>query len=279
MSITPLRSAVPRGEFSGYLKVLRAAWSDVGRRWRSPRRIERAAELRHFDAIIVLLVIGAIFGVAITSDESVARAAFLLPGPVVVFFAQVTRLGESGYVFALCVVIGLGALLLRGRGRGARFDRACRFVSERAFYLFVLAAVSGLASQALIHLFGRARPRLIDLVGPYHFDLFALKATYASFPSGHSVTIFAMAIGLAYMVPRLRYWLLAVAVMVALSRVAISAHYPSDIIAGAALGAGSAVLLRRLFAMRGIAFRWTPTSLRLRGAGRVWPALVSPSRP
>ena len=59
-----------------------------------------------------------------------------------------------------------------------------------------------------------------------------------------------------------------------LSRIVISAHYPSDVIAGAGLGIGSAILLRRLFALRGIAFRWTSNGIRLRGDGLVWPKLL-----
>ena len=137
-----------------------------------------------------------------------------------------------------------------------------------------MLAVSGLASQALKHLFGRARPSLIDLVGPFHFDLLALKSTYASMPSGHSVSAFAMAVALGWMAPRLRLPLLILATLVAISRVVISAHYPSDVIAGAALGAASAIMLRRAFALRGLAFAWTPEGPRLRGAGKVWPALI-----
>ena len=98
-------------------------------------------------------------------------------------------------------------------------------------------------------------------------------------PSGHTVTAFAAAVTLGWMAPRLRWSLLGLALLVGISRVVISSHYPSDVIAGAGLGVASAIVLRRAFALRGLGFRWTPTSLRLRGAGRVWPALISPSRP
>jgi undecaprenyl-diphosphatase len=81
------------------------------------------------------------------------------------------------------------------------------------------------------------------------------------------------------MAPRLRWPLLGLALLIAISRVVISAHYPSDIIAGAGLGVACAIVLRRAFAMRGLAFRWTASGLRLRGAGKVWPALLPSSRP
>jgi undecaprenyl-diphosphatase len=59
-------------------------------------------------------------------------------------------------------------------------------------------------------------------------------------PSGHASTAFAaaLAVGLAH--PRLRWPLLALAALVALSRVWLGVHYLTDVIAGAALGAAVA---------------------------------------
>ena len=257
----------------------RLAATSCLRRWRSPRAVTRDEGHRRLDALAILFVIGMVVIVAVQADEAAARAVHGLPDWIKALFGQITTLGLSGYMFTLAGLTLLGALLARGRGRGARFDRACLFLAERAGFLIAVLAVSGLASQVIKHLFGRARPSLIDMVGPFHFDLMALQSTYASMPSGHAVSAFAMAVSLGWMAPRLRWPLLGLALLVAISRVVISAHYPSDVLAGAGLGTACAIALRRAFALRGLAFRWTPTSLRLRGAGRVWPALVSPSRP
>ena len=121
----------------------------------------------------------------------------------------------------------------------------------------------------LKHMFGRARPKFIDIVGPLHFDAFSFDASFASFPSGHAVTAFAMAVGLGALAPKLRWPLLALAALVAASRVMIGAHYLSDVLAGAGLGFAAAVLVRRAFAARGIVFRRRDGGLRLRGAGLV----------
>ncbi len=258
---------------------LRLAGQDFLRRWRSPRMARRDEGHRRLDAFVILLTIATIVTVAINADTWAARAVGGLPEGVRAAFNQITYLGLSGYMFTLSGLALVSALLARGRGRGADFDRACLFLAERASFLIAVLAVSGLASQALKHLFGRARPSLIDMVGPFHFDLMALKSTYASMPSGHSVSAFAMAVSLGWMAPRLRWPLLVLALLIAVSRVVISAHYPSDVIAGAALGAASAIMLRRAFALRGIAFRWTAEGPRLRGAGKVWPALIKASRP
>ncbi|MGE5612353.1 MAG: phosphatase PAP2 family protein [Bacillota bacterium] len=57
-----------------------------------------------------------------------------------------------------------------------------------------------------------------------------------AFPSGHACTAFATAAALAMLLPGWRWGFYAVAVLVAVERVAENAHYVSDVVAGAALG-------------------------------------------
>jgi undecaprenyl-diphosphatase len=243
-------------------------------RWRNPRAVYRDEALRRLDALVVLGLSVVALVVAIQGDEVIARSVSGFPAWVYAFFGYVTRLGDSGYIFAGSAIIGLAALLLRKRGQGVAFDRACLFLAERAGFVFIVNVVSGIASQVLKHLFGRARPPLIDVVGPFHFDMFSMSSRYASMPSGHSITAFATALALSYLMPRWRWAFIFVAAMVCVSRVIISAHYPSDVLIGAIIGSLSAILLRRAFARRGIAFSHTPAGPRLRGAGKVWPALA-----
>ncbi len=69
-----------------------------------------------------------------------------------------------------------------------------------------------------------------------------------SFPSGHAATSFAGAIILGYLFHRALPGLLALAALVAVSRVYVGVHYPLDVLAGAALG--SVVALAVVAALR-----------------------------
>lgn len=66
------------------------------------------------------------------------------------------------------------------------------------------------------------------------------KATLKSFPSGHSTAAFAGAVVLAWFYPGLRVAFFVLATACACSRVVQGAHWPSDCLAGAAVGFASA---------------------------------------
>ncbi len=57
-----------------------------------------------------------------------------------------------------------------------------------------------------------------------------------SFPSGHSMNAFAVAVVYGYYFPAMLIPLLALATLIAASRVFLSLHYPSDVTVGAAVG-------------------------------------------
>lgn len=58
-----------------------------------------------------------------------------------------------------------------------------------------------------------------------------------SFPSGHSITAFAVSVSLGLFFPSLTVGLLFCAFSVAVSRILLGMHFLSDVVAGSALGA------------------------------------------
>lgn len=107
------------------------------------------------------------------------------------------------------------------------------------------AGIAALLGNTLSHLLVQvlkrtvARPRPCDANG-VPLALVALPDPF-SFPSGHAAAAFSTVTPLALAWPSLAPALLAVAVYVGWSRVALRVHYLSDVIAGMMLGLGGAL--------------------------------------
>ena len=135
---------------------------------------------------------------------------------------------EALFVAALVVVF----LLANGKAR-----RAWRRATVAAF---LSAGVALAIGKVVSEIVDRARPFVVE---PHGVHLFTAHAADPGFPSDHATGAFAVAMAI-YL--RNRAWgrvaLLAAAV-VSIGRVAIGVHFPSDVLAGAVLGSGVALLL------------------------------------
>jgi membrane-associated phospholipid phosphatase len=253
------------------IPALKNAAQDFHRQWRQ-RPIRKVPSARTSDLCVTAYWIFTIVVIAVLFDAMAARAARQAPDQWQAFFAFVTGFGKSGYLFlfsALICVLAVTASRMRVRS----VDRAAMgILAGRALFVFAVLLGSGIASQVLKRI-GRARPKLLDQGGPFQFDPLVIKSTWASMPSGHTITIFAFAIAIGYFLPRWRFPLLFFAVLVGVSRVMIGAHYPSDVVAGACIGVASAIVLRRIFAARRIVFRQSADAIIPRGHGIIFPSL------
>jgi undecaprenyl-diphosphatase len=124
----------------------------------------------------------------------------------------------------------------------------CDAAKRRRLPLAALAAVSAAAVAEGVTVFlkyvtERARPPIAD---PAIDALVALPDS-TSFPSGHAATAFAAATAVGLLHPRFRIPLLALAGMVALSRVYLGVHFWSDVLVGSALGVMIGFAIARLF--------------------------------
>jgi lipid A 4'-phosphatase len=115
------------------------------------------------------------------------------------------------------------------------FTHRMRAFSAVPAFSFASVAASGLAVDLLKLLFGRTRPKLLFGRGVYDFAWFELHPDHWSFPSGHSATIVALMTALWFLWPQHVLFYVLMATIVALSRVAVGAHYPSDVVAGAVI--------------------------------------------
>lgn len=118
-----------------------------------------------------------------------------------------------------------GVLWLGGGLAGALVDRRRRREWARAT---AGVGCAYLISSSVKWSIGRARPAIADL--PH----LMATPTGLSFPSSHATSSFAAARAFRGLLPPRALY--PVAVAMALSRIYLGVHYPSDVLAGAALG-------------------------------------------
>ena len=141
-------------------------------------------------------------------------------------------------------------------------DRMRQAALVPAFLLASIAA-SGLAVDLLKIVFGRTRPKLLFADGTYDFSWLGLAADYWSFPSGHTAAVAALATALWCLWPRHVLFYIALASVVAASRVVTGAHYLSDVVVGGFV----AVLVTRAVAVGFTQFRLEAATRTRRDAG------------
>jgi len=142
--------------------------------------------------------------------------------------------------------------------------------------LTVSALSGGIAANIGKLLLSRTRPRNFDLLHGTLWETFgewlpllSHGARAQSFPSAHTATAVGLAVMLCAAYPRGRWWFVTLSVLVGLHRIQTSAHYPSDVMVGAALGwwAGHLCLAGLIWAHRQhVDSEERPTTLPLRRA-------------
>jgi undecaprenyl-diphosphatase len=101
------------------------------------------------------------------------------------------------------------------------------------------ALAVGIASQ-IATLVARPRPFVDE---PSSVHLFVAHAADAGFPSDHATAAFAIAVAILLRSRRWGMLALTMATLLAVGRVAIGVHFPSDVVAGALLGSATALVL------------------------------------
>ena len=259
IDMPPAAAAIPaqRGLAARQAAVragLRLAIARLGR----PVRPNASPALRIFPdwpTRIAVALVGAALALASMAyvDPVIQEAQHAVRGGFAIFFEIVTDVGKSGWLLwptgIMLVVIGLVMPPVRGFA-----DKVVLALAARLAFLMAAVGGSGLIIAIVKRLIGRARPRYFEQLGTLHFDPTAWSSSFASFPSGHSQTAFAIAVAFSCLFPRWRKLLLALAVLIAVSRIVVDAHYFTDIVVGSAWGAWFTVMTRDWFARRGFVF-------------------------
>jgi membrane-associated phospholipid phosphatase len=219
---------------------------------RAPRARVPPPSAKAIAAVIVMLI--ATVACMFLIDTAASAWARTLPQWFDDVFERITDLGLGGWFlfpfgFVLLCLAAVTSPRLTRLTQGVLAMLTVRFG-----FLFLAIGLPGLFVAIVKRLIGRARPYVGSPDEPFIYRPFVWAPEYASMPSGHATTAASAAIAIGALWPRSRavMWLYALVIM--FSRVVVLAHHPSDVIAGAVVGAAGALWLRRAFAARGLLF-------------------------
>ena len=212
--------------------------------WRTPRRL----------AVGTVVVIAVIAATMIAVDARAVGVAQRLPEPLIEMFDQVTHFGKS-FWFLTPIACALAATALLASSAIAPMSRrVLAALAVRLGFLFLAIGLPGLILTVVKRLIGRARPLVEGSPDPFIYRPLGWSVEYSSLPSGHAIDSFAAAMAIGLLWPRARPVMWTFAVAIAVSRVVLTAHFPSDVLAGAVAGVVGVLLVRDWFAARGLAF-------------------------
>ena len=220
-------------------------------------RLQKSWALAPRELVIAAGVAAAIFLLTMfLLDAAAIRGFGHLPRFIVWSFDQITDFGKSGWFLWPLGILFLGLAALPSLSRVPQ--RVVGAIMVRVGFLFLAIGAPSLFDTIIKRMIGRARPLVGGSLDPYLFSPFNWTADYASLPSGHATTAFAVLAAFGTLWPRGRTVFLIYALLIAVSRVVVNAHYPSDVLAGALVGVVGALLVRRWFALRGLGFSIAP---------------------
>lgn len=108
--------------------------------------------------------------------------------------------------------------------------------TNNAFLIFCSVLSAGIVAKVLKTFIGRARPIFFEALDMTGFFPPSFEWAFNSMPSGHTTVSFAGLVMIGMLAPKYKVLTWTLAIVIGLSRVAVGAHWPSDVILGAFIG-------------------------------------------
>ncbi len=151
----------------------------------------------------------------------------------------ISYMANSNIIKILTAATLIATLLLAGKNPPAT-TRKLLFIC-----LSVCAAI--IISDALKYILARNRPIMLFEHGQYGLTFFSNKWELNATPSGHTTRIFSLMTAFSCLWRKGLPLFIIIALAVGLSRIAVTAHYPSDVLFGAVTGTFTTLWLHRFF--------------------------------
>lgn len=241
------------GYFAELFVLVRRSLSQIVGSPSHSRRAVAARRLARHSLLITAITGAAIIALMVWLD---VREIVLMPPrgtPGLWPVRILTDFGKDAYVLwllaAMLLMSALVGTAMRGTSRAEWLGLGLRLQ-----FVFFAVLVPLLAGELIKWVVGRGRPFVGGHANPFNFAPFAGTEAYASFPSAHAITAFALAFAVSAVWPRARAAMIVYAILIAVSRLVLLAHHPSDVVAGALIGVVGAMAVRYWFAARRLGF-------------------------
>jgi len=152
---------------------------------------------------------------------------------------HISNLANGSFVrlgIALCFII----ILIYDAGLKRRWTRYL-------LYICLSVAIALVIGEGLKYLLGRHRPIMLFEQDLYGLTFFSTEWAMNSTPSGHTLRAFAILTALSMLFRRFAFVFISIAVLVGVSRVIVTDHYPSDVVFGAFIGVFTALWVYKHF--------------------------------
>lgn len=242
---------------AGYpTQLLAVSWHALAQLVRTPshsRRAEAARKLARHSLWLSVAGAALVIALMLAFDQTEIQLMPARGAPGLWPIRILTDFGKDEYVLS---VLGVALVALAFAAAGLHGTRRALLLGlgTRLQFLFLSVALSVFVGEILKFLIGRGRPFVGGKADPFNFIPFEGSGAYASLPSGHAITAFALAFAVSALWPRLRVFMFTYAIVILLTRLVLLAHHPSDVTAGALVGIVGAMAVRYWFAARRLGF-------------------------
>lgn len=149
------------------------------------------------------------------------------------------KMGHKHMDYIMCKVTNLGSATFSALVIFIFVFFGNKKIKNIGVEIFVVLGISQIIVHSLKRLLSRERPyNILE-----QLNTFGITLKDYSFPSGHTAASFSIATTIALNIPKISIIVFFIAIIVAISRIYLGVHYPTDVAAGIIIGCLSSIMI------------------------------------